>query len=158
MTTDVSVSALNTVYPNDCNHDSGMLYVGVRDYQSAYHLFLHGITSPTYTGNAITLSMFKKFIIIALITSQNKYNMYNNIMSDVNGNNYAIQLPKYTPAIVQREIKGKLILILNNFRHLKEGRFMLIVVRNTHLQVIIALQPSYVSSCPTYTVLNVLRR
>ncbi|CAI5966700.1 unnamed protein product [Closterium sp. NIES-64] len=67
----------------------GTIYVGLKQYQKALDLFMHAITSPAQVVNAITVSAYKRHVLVSLIL-----------------NAQLSPLPKFTPGIVQRGLKA----------------------------------------------------
>ncbi|CAI5522677.1 unnamed protein product [Closterium sp. Naga37s-1] len=67
----------------------GTIYVGLKQYQKALDLFMHAITSPAQVVNAITVSAYKRHVLVSLIL-----------------NAQLLPLPKFTPGIVQRGLKA----------------------------------------------------
>ncbi|GJP44629.1 hypothetical protein CLOM_g3999 [Closterium sp. NIES-68] len=67
----------------------GTIYVGLKKYQKALDLFMHAITSPAQSVNAITVAAYKRHALVSLILHAQ-----------------LSPLPKFTPGIVQRGLKA----------------------------------------------------
>lgn len=67
----------------------GMVFIGLKRFNKALECFQHAITAPATTLTAITVEAYKKFVLVSLIhTGQ------------------VPAFPKYTPAVVQRNLKS----------------------------------------------------
>lgn len=67
----------------------GMIYIGLKKFSKALEFFQHAITAPTTALNAITIAAFRKYVLVSLIQ-----------------NGQVPPFPKYTPAIVLRNLKS----------------------------------------------------
>ncbi|KAG6548598.1 hypothetical protein Mapa_010087 [Marchantia paleacea] len=67
----------------------GMLYIGLKRFGKALEFFQHAITAPATVLNAITIAAYKKFVLVCLIH-----------------NGQVPPFPKYTPSVVQRNLKS----------------------------------------------------
>ena len=67
-----------------------MIYTGLHRYNDALSLFMHGVTSPTHVTNHITVCMFKKLVIVSMLS---KYRA-------------VVALPKYTSPSVARGVRS----------------------------------------------------
>ncbi|KAL0040703.1 hypothetical protein WJX79_002309 [Trebouxia sp. C0005] len=68
----------------------GMIHIGRRKYPEALHMFVQGLTAPTFVVNAITIATYKKYALVSLIHSGS-----------------VTALPKFTPSSVSRFIKSE---------------------------------------------------
>lgn len=68
----------------------GMIHIGRRKYPEALHMFVQGLTAPTFVVNAITIATYKKYALVSLIHSGS-----------------VTALPKFTPSSVTRFIKSE---------------------------------------------------
>ncbi|GLJ36631.1 hypothetical protein SUGI_0737010 [Cryptomeria japonica] len=67
----------------------GMVYIGLKHFSKALEFLQHAITAPTTVLTAITVEAYKKYLLVSLIhTGQ------------------VPSFPKYTPAVVQRNLKS----------------------------------------------------
>lgn len=67
----------------------GMVYIGLKKFSKALEFFQHAITAPTTALNAITIAAFRKYVLVSLIQ-----------------NGQVPPFPKYTPAVVLRNLKS----------------------------------------------------
>ncbi|XP_073393390.1 COP9 signalosome complex subunit 3 isoform X1 [Physcomitrium patens] len=67
----------------------GMIYIGLKKFSKALEFFQHAITAPTTALNAITIAAFGKYVLVSLIQ-----------------NGQVPPFPKYTPAVVLRNLKS----------------------------------------------------
>lgn len=67
----------------------GMIFIGLKRFNKALEFFQHAITAPATTLTAITVEAYKKFILVSLIQT-----------------GQVPAFPKYTPAVVQRNLKS----------------------------------------------------
>jgi len=67
----------------------GMIFIGLKRFNKALEFFQHAITAPATTLTAITVEAYKKFVLVSLIQT-----------------GQVPAFPKYTPAVVQRNLKS----------------------------------------------------
>lgn len=67
----------------------GMIFIGLKRFNKALEFFQHAITAPAATLTAITVEAYKKFVLVSLIQT-----------------GQVPAFPKYTPAVVQRNLKS----------------------------------------------------
>lgn len=67
----------------------GMVFIGLKRFNKALEFFQHAITAPATTLTAITVEAYKKFVLVSLIQT-----------------GQVPAFPKYTPAVVQRNLKS----------------------------------------------------
>jgi len=67
----------------------GMVFIGLKRFNKALECFQHAITAPATTLTAITVEAYKKFVLVSLIQT-----------------GQVPAFPKYTPAVVQRNLKS----------------------------------------------------
>lgn len=67
----------------------GMIFIGLKRFNKALEFFQHAITAPAITLTAITVEAYKKFVLVSLIQT-----------------GQVPAFPKYTPAVVQRNLKS----------------------------------------------------
>lgn len=67
----------------------GMIFIGLKRFNKALEFFQHAITAPATTLTAVTVEAYKKFVLVSLIQT-----------------GQVPAFPKYTPAVVQRNLKS----------------------------------------------------
>ncbi|KAH9290651.1 hypothetical protein KI387_034768, partial [Taxus chinensis] len=67
----------------------GMIYIGLKRFSKALEFLQHAITAPTTSLTTITVEAYKKYVLVSLIH-----------------NGQVPSFPKYTPAVVQRNLKS----------------------------------------------------
>ncbi|EFJ33217.1 hypothetical protein SELMODRAFT_439255 [Selaginella moellendorffii] len=81
----------------------GMVQIGLKNFLRAMELLQHAFTAPAHVMNAIAVEAYKKYVLVCLIH-----------------NGQVPPFPKYTPSIVQRNLKGccqgyiELVTVYNN--------------------------------------------
>ena len=84
----ISVQGENSVKAQDnllFHYYSGLIYIGVKQYNKALESFVFALTSPSECLSCIQIECYKKYILLCLIQKQNLVN-----------------LPRYTPNNLKR--------------------------------------------------------
>ncbi|KAA6424269.1 MAG: hypothetical protein FRX49_05481 [Trebouxia sp. A1-2] len=85
----------------------GMIHIGRRKYPEALHMFVQGLTAPTFVVNAITIATYKKYALVSLIHSDASPGGSDSQFDLLQFAGSVTALPKFTPSSVSRFIKSE---------------------------------------------------